>query len=254
LGDALITRALRAALILIVVSEVNPYLANPRWVLAEQIADATRRRFPAGVLAIGVHGSLAHGDDSDTSDVDLVVVTYKPGTGPLPVSRRVDGILVDLGVIGADQYLQHARTLSTSWPIAADRYVTTKPIYDPDAWLERLRDTHLGRLADARPVEFTTLAREAWCRAASAHARATRLAQWYETDTAMLMIGEARLSAAMVVGLLTRTYFRNSADAVKRTGMAGVDMSELGTILRDQATELTARGRPVDTTVSQLFD
>jgi predicted nucleotidyltransferase len=239
---------------MIAVAEPNPYLANPRWVVAEQVADAARRRYPAGVLAIGVHGSLAHGDDTDTSDVDLVVVTYKAGGGPRPVTRRVDGILVDLGVVAADEYLQHARTLSTSWPLAADRYVTTRAIYDPKGWLERLRDTHLGRLAEAKSLEFTTLAREAWCRASSAHARSVRLTQWYETDAAMLMIGEARLNAAMVVGLLTRTYFRNSADAVKRTGLAGVDMTELGLVLRDQAKELANRGRPVDATVSQIFD
>lgn len=225
-----------------------------RWTVAEQVADATLRRFPADVLAIGVHGSLAHGDDTDTSDVDMIVVTYRPGGGPRPVTRRVDGVLVDLSVIGADQYLQHARTLSTSWPLAADRYVTTRPIHDPDAWLERLRDTHLSRLADARPAEFSTLAREAWCRAASAHARAIRLIEWYDTDTALLMIGETRLNLAVAVGLLTRTYFRNSADAVKRTGLAGADMTELGVVLRQQAEELAARGRPVDASVSQLFE
>lgn len=227
---------------------------NPRWVVAELVADAARHRYPADVLAVGVHGSLAHSDDTDTSDVDMIVVTYRPGSGPRPVTRRVDGVLVDLSVIGADQYLQHARTLSTSWPLAADRYMTTKPIHDPDAWLEQLRDTHLSRLADARPAEFSTLAREAWCRAASAHARAIRLTQWYDTDTAMLMIGEARLSASMVVGLLSRTYFRNSADAVKRTGLAGADMTELGSVLRAQSDDLAARGRPVDATVGEFFE
>lgn len=236
------------------VTEENPYLANPRWAVAEQVTDAARRRYPADVLAVGVHGSLAHGDDTDTSDVDLIVVTYRPASGPRPVTRRVDGVLVDLGVISADEYLQHARTLSTMWPLAADRYVTTKPLHDPTGWLPRLRDTHLGRLADAKGPEFTTLAREAWCRAASAHARATRLAHWYETDAALLMLGEARLCAATVVGLLSRTYFRNSADAVKRTGLAGADMIEVGCVLRDQADELAKRGRPVDGTVSDLFD
>jgi hypothetical protein len=236
------------------VRDDNGYLANPRWVVAEQVADAARRRFAADILAIGVHGSLAHGDDTETSDVNLIVVTYRPSAGPRPVTRRVDGILVDLGVIGADQYLQHARTLSTSWPLAADRYVTTKPIHDPDAWFEKLRDVHLGRLAEARQPEFTALAREAWCRAASAHARATRLAQWYETDAALLMLAESRLSTATVIGLLTRSYFRNGADAVKRTGVAGADLIELDRTLRAQAAELADRGRPVDASVSELFD
>ena len=57
-----------------------------------------------------MHGSLAHGDDADTSDVDLVVVTYRPDAGPRPVTRRVDGMLVDLGVVGAEEYLRHARS------------------------------------------------------------------------------------------------------------------------------------------------
>ncbi|HYN96527.1 MAG TPA: nucleotidyltransferase domain-containing protein [Pilimelia sp.] len=232
--------------------DANPYLANPRWTVADQIADAARRRYPAEVRAVGVYGSLAHGDDNDSSDVDLVVVTYRPQTGPRPGIRRVAGVLVDLSVVGAEEYLQHARTLSTSWPLLADRYVTTKPIHDPSGWLEKLRDTHLGRLADAGGPEFTTLAREAWGRAASAHKRATRLAEWYATDAALLLLGEARLAASMVAGLLDRTYFRNSVDAVQRTGLASADMTDLGGVLRGQAEELDRRGRPVDGTVADL--
>ncbi|HEY3008302.1 MAG TPA: nucleotidyltransferase domain-containing protein [Micromonosporaceae bacterium] len=229
-------------------------MANPRWVVADEVASAARRRFPREVLAIGVHGSLAHGDDTEGSDVDLVVVTHAPDTGPRPNTRRIDGVLVDLGVIGADEYLGHARTLSTSWPLAADRYLTTRPIYDPHAWFERLRDTHLGRLAEAADWEFTALAREAWCQGASAHAKATRLAGWYDTDAALLLLAEGRLAAAMVAGLLARTYFRNSADAVRRTGLAAANVTELGAVFDAQAEELAGRGRPVDGTVSALFD
>jgi len=236
------------------VPEDSSYLGNPRWTLADQVADAARRRFPADVLAVGVYGSLAHGDDTEGSDVDLVVVTYRAGVGPHPVTRRVDGHLVDLSVIGADDYLRHARTLSTSWPLAADRYLTTKGLYDPTGWLDRLRDVHLGRLAEARGPEFTALAREAWCRAAAAHARAARLAEWYDTDAALLVLGEARLAAATVVGLLTRTYFRNSADAVTRTGLGRAGITELGAALRAQSDELATRGRPVDGTVDDLFE
>ncbi|HEX2355848.1 MAG TPA: nucleotidyltransferase domain-containing protein [Micromonosporaceae bacterium] len=226
---------------------------NPRWVVADQVAQAARRRYASDVLAIGVHGSLAHGDDTDGSDVDLVVVSYRPGGGPRPTTRRVDGVLVGLGVIGAEEYLRHARTLSTSWPLAADQYLTTRAIYDPHAWFELLRDTHLGRLAEARDHEFSALAREAWCRAASAHAKATRLAEWYETDAALLVLAEARLAGATVAGLLSRTYFRNSADAVRRTGFAGADVGEVGAVLRAQADDLATRGRPVDGTVGALF-
>jgi hypothetical protein len=200
-----------------------------------------------------VHGSLAHGDDVEGSDVHIVVVTRFAGAGPAPTARRVQGVVVDVGVIGAEEYLRHARTLTTSWPLAADRYLTTKPLHDPDRWLPRLRDAHLARLAGATVGEFSTLAREAWCRASTAQARARRLVDWYATDVAMLVVGEARLGVAVVDGLLTRTYFRNTADAVRRAGVASAGIIELATRLAEQAEELARRGRPVDADPEQLY-
>jgi hypothetical protein len=226
---------------------------NPRWDVAEQVAAAVLRRYPDEVHAIGVYGYLAHGDDEDGSDVELVVVTHQPDTGPRPASRRIAGVIVDCGVISADEYLAHARTLTTSWPLTADRYVTTKSLYDPDGWHGRLRDTHLTRLAQAGAVEFTALAREAWCPAAATLATAIRLATWHDTDGAVLTLGEARLAAALVAGLLTRTYFRSSADAVRRTGFGDADPAQIAHRLAEQAEELDRRGQPVDGTPEDLL-
>jgi hypothetical protein len=222
--------------------------SNPRWAVAEEVAAAVLRRHGDAVHAIGVHGSLAHGDDTDGSDVDLVVVTRHPRTGPQPATRRIDGIIVDCGVISADEYLTHAATLSTSWPLAADQYVTTKPIFDPDGWHARLRDTHLAMLARADGAEFTALAREAWGPARSTVDKAMRLAVEHDTDGAVLLIGEARLAAALVDGLLSRTYFRGSADAVRRTGSGDAGLTDLDLRLAAQAQELARRGAPVDAT------
>jgi predicted nucleotidyltransferase len=229
-------------------------VANPRGHLAVRLRDVIQRRWSADVQAIGVHGSLAHGDDSDGSDVNMVVVTYRPNAGPRPALRRVDGILVDLTVITAEEGLRRARELTPRWPLIADRYLITLALYDPRGWFAAQRDAHLAKLAETRPAEFTGLARNNWAIASAAHARAVRLAEWYETDTALVLIAEARLHAAMVAGLLSRTYFRNRADAVKRTGLAGTDMQELGAVLKSQAEELTARGKPVDGPISALFE
>jgi hypothetical protein len=231
----------------------TPARPNQRWTVAAQVTEALRRRWGADLQAIGVHGSLAHGDDTDVSDVDLVVVTRRPNAGPPPGARRVNGVIVDLGVIGADEYLRHARTITTSWPLVADQYLTTKPLHDPDAWLPRLRDTHLSRLAQTEGLVFASLGRETWCRAMSAQAKARRMAEWYDTEAAMLVLAEARLAVAMVDGLLTRTYFRNSADAVKRAGVAGSHIYELGERLTAQAQELARRGRPVDGEIDDLL-
>ena len=227
---------------------------SPRGRLATRLRDLIERRWPAEVQAIGVHGSLAHGDDHDGSDVNLVVVTYRPNAGPRPALRRVDGILVDLRVVTADDGLRQARELTPRWPLEAERFVTSRPLLDPRGFFARQRDTHLGRLAETRPLEISGLARHNWEVASASHARAVRLAEWYETDTALVMIADARLHAALVAGLLTRTYFRNPADAVKRTGLAGADIQELGATLKAQAEELTARGRPVDGPLTALFE
>ena len=229
-------------------------LANPRWHLATRLRDVILRRWSAEVRAIGVHGSLAHGDDTDSSDLNLHVVTYRPHAGPRAALRRVDGILVDLTVGTAEEGLRRSRELTPRWPLEADRYLSTRDLFDPGGWFAGPRDAHLGKLAETRPGEFSGLARRNWCVAAAAHGRAVRLAQWYETDAALVLLAEARLHAAMVTGLFGRTYFRNRADAVKRTGLAGADMTELGAVLKAQAEDLTARGRPVDGPLGDLFD
>src|SRR5690348_4002691 len=86
-------------------------VTNPRGYLAVRISDVIQHRWSAEVQAIGVYGSLAHGDDGDGSDVNLVVVTYRPNAGPRPALRRVDGILVDLTVLTGDEGLRRAREL-----------------------------------------------------------------------------------------------------------------------------------------------
>ncbi|WP_345627763.1 nucleotidyltransferase domain-containing protein [Rugosimonospora acidiphila] len=231
----------------------NPYPTSPRWTLAEEITDAVRRRYSTDVLAVGVHGAVAHGDDTEDSYLDLMVIIEGSRTGPQPATRRVNGSIIDLGVISAGEYLAHARTLSTAWPLAADQYLTARPTYDPDGWYPRLRDAHLARLAGAGAGEFTALALQAWYRACSAIGRARQLAGGFEADAGLVALSDARVGAAVVEGLLTRTYFRDDADAVRRTGIAGMGLPDLNERLAVQAGLLAHRGRPVDGTVADLF-
>jgi len=236
------------------VSQDEIDVSSPRGHLAVRLRDAIQRRWSADVQAIGVHGSLAHGDDADGSDINLVVITYRAGAGPRPTLRRIDGILVELAVFTGEEGLRRARDLTPWWPLVADRYLTTRTLFDPHGWFATQRDAHLSRLAETRPAEFSALARHNWAIASAAHTRAVRLAEWYETDAALVLIAEARVHAAMVAGLLSRTYFRNRADAVRRTGVASADIQELGAVLKAQADNLTARGKPVDGPLTDFFD
>lgn len=237
---------------LLVPSEGTPS-GDERWTIATHVAQQVCRRYPADVLAVGVCGPLAHSDEREGSDINIVIVTYRSGGGPAPTSREIDGWIVDLDVVGVDQYLRHARTLTTRWPITADQYLNTKPLVDERDCFNQVRDTHLGRLAEAGGREFSALAREAWCRASSSYRRAVRATEWFDTDGALLLLAQARIDASMVEGLLTRTYYRGTADAARRTGISALDLTELSERLRTQGTELANRGRPVSGTLADLF-
>jgi hypothetical protein len=224
----------------------NPSPDNPRWAVAERVTEALLLRYPDDIRAIGIQGALAHGDDVDGSPVEIAVVTRLVDTGPPPGGRRISGVIVELDSYSTDMGKAMASTLSQSWPLQADRFLTVKPMYDPRGWHDEIRDIHLAFLANAKAEEFAELARQAWCRASAARERAIRLAEWHDTDGAMQALGEARLAAALVQGLLTRTYFRDSGDAVRRTGLGDAGVAELNERLEAQAVVLDKRGFPVD--------
>jgi predicted nucleotidyltransferase len=77
----------------------------PRGSLAIRLRDAVQERWSAEVQSIGLCGSMAHGDDTESSDVNLVVITFRPRTGPKPARRIVDGIPVDMRVTTAEEGL-----------------------------------------------------------------------------------------------------------------------------------------------------
>ncbi len=221
--------------------------------LALHISDEICRRYPAEVMAVGASGSLAHKDEREGTDLSLLVVTYRPKTGPESMSRRLGETLVELTVVDSQTYLDQASEITVRWPLLADHYLCTAPLYDEVGWHRRLRDTHLARLAEAAGSEFTALARQAWCRAASYFHRAQWHSERFDADSALLILAEARIATAITEGLLTRTYFRSTADAARRTALAGADMQSVSARLSAHAEELAKRGRPVDATVTDLF-
>lgn len=226
---------------------------DARWGIASHVSHLVRRHFPAEVLAVAAHGSLAHGDDREGSDIELTVVTFRAGTGPQPTAREIDGWIVDVSVVGIDDLLYRSRVLTSRWPVTADKYLHARTLFDERGCFARVRDTHLSRLAEANGAEFATLARDAWCQASSLYRRAVRATEYFDTDGALLLLAEARIGATLVDGLLTRTYFRSAADAGRKTGIGGLDMTELSARLAVQGEDLAKRGRPVSGGVADLL-
>src|ERR1700759_839826 len=96
-------------------------ITTSRGALASRLCEMVRLRWSADVQAVGVRRSLAHGDDHDGRDVNLLVVTYRASAGPRPALRKVDGILVALEVSTGEEGLRRARQLTPQWPLEADR-------------------------------------------------------------------------------------------------------------------------------------
>src|SRR5919112_1805005 len=89
-------------------------------------ADLTERlldRHKAGIVAVGVHGSVARGDDGEESDLDLAVVTAGLEAEVPDRYLRHRGTVVDVSAIGADAYLEEATQIGPAWPLAADQYL-----------------------------------------------------------------------------------------------------------------------------------
>lgn len=219
-----------------------------RWRIAREISEEVLRECGEDVHAIGVHGSLAHGDDDEFSDIDLVVVTEKPVDGLPSVVRRVEGIIVDFGVTTRTDYMEAAKTLTRKWPLDADQYLTTRSLHDPHHWHDKLREAHQSMLEGAKTREFLECAREATL-AALANAQKARREEARRGSTGVVAqyVGSAAVEVALAEGLMSRSYYRSSGDALRRNKLDHASLSELLERLKVLEGRLEEEGIRLDT-------
>jgi len=221
--------------------------------LAEQLAEAIVNRYLAGIHAVGLLGSHAHGDDDEYSDLNIGVVTTQANAKPLrSIVRRVNGVVVHLTVRSVSEWLDQARTLTPEWPLTGNQFLIAKPIYDPHGWYAVVREAHLARLRDATDREFAALARAALLSAMLFTSRARREFVRAGRDDTQYLLTQAAMRTALVSGLLTRRRFRNRRDALRRSGLAEATLDSLEERQRELEMELAKRGAGIDATVSEL--
>jgi Nucleotidyltransferase domain len=221
-------------------------------------ADLTERlldRHGAAIVAVGVHGSVARGDDGEESDLDLAVVTAGPEAAVPDRSLYLpgQGTVVDLGAIDADAYLEEASSIGPAWPLAADQYVNHLAIHDPGGYFHKLKHVHEAAVEEAGPEAFAAAAGFDLVRLLSweATARAAELAG--DLLTTQVAVKEAAVLAALVVGLTTRTAYRNTSHALNATAATGVAGPAFAAAFRrlldptaDPAVQVLALGRARD--------
>jgi kanamycin nucleotidyltransferase len=116
----------------------QPMAHAARWSLSEQIADQLKHHFTNRLLAIGVYGSLARGDDGPYSDIEMHCVIRGDGIDTCyewsagPWKAEVD-------VISPDVLLASAAVVEGDWSITHGAYAQVRAIHDPEHFFPRLR-------------------------------------------------------------------------------------------------------------------
>jgi hypothetical protein len=169
--------------------------------------------------AVGAHGSVAHGDERDEADLDLAVVTAGPEVEVADRALRHHGVVVDLGVITAEAYLHEAAQVGPTWPLAADQYVNHLALHDPGEFFHKLRHVHEAAVEQSPPEAFRAAAGYDLVQLLSWEAKAREAELAGDLAVASLAVREAAVLAALVVGLHTRTAYRNLAHAVRATAV-----------------------------------
>lgn len=172
------------------------------------------------VLAIGLHGAGARRDGHGTveagaTDLEVSVVTTGEEAQVPARTLRYQGLVIDVAAIPADAYLDEAAEIGPLWPLAADQYLHHQPLYDPTDFFGKLRDAHQEAIASSPPQAFLTAAGYDLAQLAAWEARARADELSGDLPGALLAVKEGAMLAALVVGLVRRTAYRDAGDALK---------------------------------------
>jgi hypothetical protein len=189
-----------------------------RVALARELTAALLRRHgEEAIVAVGAHGPVARGDDGDESGLDLAVVTAGPEVEVPDRLLRHRGVVVDLGAIAADAYLEEAGHIGPAWPLAADQYLTQLALHDPGGFFHKLRHVHEAAVEQGPPAAFQAAAGYDLAQLVAWEARAREAELAGDLVVASLAVKEAAVLAMLVVGLHTRTAWPDLAHAVRAT-------------------------------------
>ena len=162
-----------------------------------------------------------------TSEGEVLAGAYQNARVP---SGALAGIPASAGTVEgrarmipnlADAYLEEASHIGPAWPLAADQYVNHLAIHDPGGFFHKLKHVHEAAVEEAGAEVFAAAAGIDLVQLLSWEARARTAELAGDLLTTQLALKEAAVLAALVVGLQTRTAFRDTAHAVHATAATG---------------------------------
>jgi hypothetical protein len=172
------------------------------------------------IVAVGLHGAVVGAGEDDGADLDVAVITAGPEVQVPDRVLRHRGLVVDLAAIDQGAYLEEAAHVGPAWPLAADQYVRTLPLHDPDGYFERLRQAHERGAREAGDEVFRAAAGYDLAQALQQEATARRAERAGDAVAALFAVREAAVLAALTLGLLSRTTWPDVAAALRGAATA----------------------------------
>ena len=122
----------------------QPISPERRRQTVQEIAQALQAHYQDRLLALGVYGSLARLADGPFSDIEMHCILHGEGidqsfewsTGPWKA---------EVDVCSPDVILAQAAEVDGDWSITHGAYVNVWPLFDPQAFFPRLKETALSQ-------------------------------------------------------------------------------------------------------------
>jgi len=182
--------------------------------LAKDLSSGFLERYGDAIVATGMRGSVARGEDGENSNLNMVVVTKEPGVASSR-SLLFGPIAVEAFVVDRDAYLVDAATIGPWWPVRADQFTHSTGLHDPDEFYRDLRTTYDTFVEQASPEEFL---RAESANIVQAVTWAYKARSGGGAEMSHLAIAESGLRAILALGLRARFVFKNLPHAFRMAG------------------------------------
>jgi predicted nucleotidyltransferase len=195
-------------------------LYDDRLRLAQTIAAQLLVDYGEAIVAIGLHGSMAHGTIDERSDLDFAIVT-RDGADLHGRDIFFGDVYLSLGVVGRDDYVAEAEIVDDAWAIESDQYVNKLVLHDPDGVFDTAREAQERAVDEAADGALGVRARENLLGAMEWLWKAERCLDAASFSAASVCVTGAVVSLAQAVGLLQRIRWRGTHTAVAEAGASG---------------------------------
>lgn len=121
-----------------------PMDRRQRLQFAREIAGRAREVYGPDLIAAGLYGSMARGEDGPYSDVEMFCVLRRPGEEFSHEWSYGPG-KAEVDFYGEDVLLRRAAEVDGRWPLTHGAYYAVLPLHDPGGFFPRLRGVAAGR-------------------------------------------------------------------------------------------------------------